>query len=254
MFGVNLKLDLLTKEIEDQYTRENFERIKRKVEAEQILQGDFRFFEIDITETGKKVAIKHNLNFIPKDIIILSKHGDHNLYFNYQDFDSQNIYITSPSPCRVRFLAGSYKDRIVAGKKDFTFIPPSLATEATWLTGAGNPTANQGETGDFYLNTTTQAVYLKTTNSTWTFQGYLNPYPASVGSQLLEIHAVAVLANTWTNVPLTNINKIADVSILDALNSEEVQIAWRIVGAGTQVEIYSKKANTYTVHVEGYKI
>jgi hypothetical protein len=66
-----------------------------------------------------------------------------------------------------------------------------------------------------------------------------------------EYTAVTVAANTWTTVPLLNINNIATVEVFDAIDTNRVLIEWRIVG-GTQVQIRSANANTYTVHTIGY--
>lgn len=248
-----MKLDLLNKEIEDQHVRENFVRIKRELEAQQILSGFWRFFEVDFTETGVKLPFKHNLSFVPQDIIILSREGSQNLYFNYDDFDSENIYVTSTRPCRMRFLAGRYDDKAYGrSKKDFAFVSPPSVEVPTWYSGAGNPDNGLGLAGDFYLNTSSGEVFLKGA-SIWVSQGFLTIPVIAAEKQLLEKVAVTPAANVWTSVPLTDINLIADVSILDDTDQEKLNIDWRIVSAGTQVEIRSKKVNTYTVHVEGYK-
>lgn len=169
-----MKLDLLTSQIEDEYIRENFTRLKRELEAQQILNGFWHFFELDITQIGVKVPIKHNLSFIPRDIIILSKEGDQSLYFNYADFDDKNLYITTPKPCRVRFLAGQYKDKAYGGsKRDFTFVSPPSTSLPTWFTGVSSPDPGLGTVGDFYLNTVTNEILLKTGTIFWTSQGFL---------------------------------------------------------------------------------
>ena len=124
-----MKLDLLTKEVEDQIARENFVRIKRELEAQQILRGQWRFFETEFTQTGVKVPVKHNLSFVPRDIIILSAEGDRNFYFNYENFDDKNLYVTISKPVRLSYLAGRYTDPgYKESKKDFAFVspPPSL--------------------------------------------------------------------------------------------------------------------------------
>lgn len=73
------------------------------------------------------------------------------------------------------------------------------------------------------------------------------------GSGLLttEKTAVTVAANVWTPVPLVQVNNIATVETFDAADLNKIIIEWRIVG-GTQVEIRSTNANTYTVHTIGY--
>jgi hypothetical protein len=248
-----LKLDLLNKEIQDQYSRENFVRLKRELEAQQILNGNWRFFEQEFTQTGVKIPVKHNLSFVPRDIIILSEEGDRNSYFNYENFDATNLYVTISKPVRLRFLAGRFDDRSYGGsKKDFAFVSPPNGGAPTWLTGAGNPVSGLGTAGDFYLNTSSREVFLKLTSS-WSSKGFLSDSPSSISGQRTEIIAVSPAANTWTLVPTTAINKISDVTILDATAQEEMNIDWRLVSAGTQVEIRSKKVNTYTVIIKGYK-
>lgn len=249
-----MKLDLLNKEIQDEYVRENFERIKAKLEAEQILGGFFTFFEVELTQLGPKVPIKHNLSFVPRDIIILSVEGNHNVFFRYEEFDQTNLYVSLTNPCRIRFLAGNYKDRAYGGsKKDFAFVSPASADVPTWFYGVGNPSSSLGSQGDFYFRTDTKQIYLKTTSVIWLSQGYLMDVPPSEGAQRLEISAISVLANVWTPVPTVNINKVADVEIMNNANNEKIDLEWRLVSGGSGVEIRSKKANTYTVHIEGYK-
>lgn len=118
-----MKLDLLLKEIPDLIVRENFFRSKRELEAQQILSGFWHFFEVEFQHSGPLQPIKHNLSFIPQDIIILSVEGNHNLFFNHENFDSTNVYITVEGPCRVRFFAGKYSDKSYGGdKKDLPFV------------------------------------------------------------------------------------------------------------------------------------
>jgi hypothetical protein len=103
-----LKLDLNLKDIEDPIVRENFFRLKRFIEEQTILDGFFTFFEIDIPAAVTSKPVKHNLSFIPKDIVLLSITGDYNAYFNYNDFTSSHIYITAAGPCVIRFLVGTF--------------------------------------------------------------------------------------------------------------------------------------------------
>lgn len=107
-----MKLDLILKDIKDLIVRENFFRIKRQLEDQTILAGFWKFYEIDLPNAGTLIPIKHNLNFIPKDIISLSVVGNYNYYFNYNEFDSQFIYVTTSGPCIIRFLAGAYPSRL----------------------------------------------------------------------------------------------------------------------------------------------
>lgn len=120
-----MKIDLLNKEIDDKFVRENFFRIKGFLEALKILDGHWQFFEVNLTAAGTKVKIKHNLSFVPKDIILLSVYGDQGVYFNYMDFNDTYLHITNHGPCRVRFLAGHYRDDAYAGGyTEYPFVAP----------------------------------------------------------------------------------------------------------------------------------
>lgn len=249
-----MKLDLLNKEVQDPYVRENFRRIKDSLEAEQILGGYFKFFEQEITQVGVKVPIKHNLSFIPQDIIILSIEGSRSIYFNYENFDKDNLYVTLTKPCRIRFLAGNYKNRAYGGSKtDFAFVAPPSTDGSIWYFGAGNPDSGLGLVGDFFFQTTEKSIWIKTANTTWTIQGYLSEFTSSKGSQITEVIPVTTVANVWTSVITAEINKIADLEIFDDTLLEKIDIEWRVVSSGAAAEIRSKKNKTYTVYVQGYK-
>lgn len=120
-----MEIDLLTKEIDDKFVRENVFRLKRFLEALEILDGFWTFFEIDLPVAGTKTKIKHNLKFIPQDILLTSVIGDQKVYFNYVDFDDQYLYVTNRGPCRIRFLAGKYRDSAYGGStKQYPFVAP----------------------------------------------------------------------------------------------------------------------------------
>lgn len=206
---MKLKLDLLIKEIPDVNIRENFNRLKRELEAQQILDGFWRFFEVEFPSGGSSLPVKHNLSFIPRDIILLSVEGDYNYYFNYAEFDAKNIYVTTQGACRIRFLAGNYKNKSYGGsKKDFSFVAPASGgggSGTPWFTGAGNPSGALGSAGDFYLNTTNKQIFLKTGPATWTLQGDLQDTPFETTESLYTANETisalkAVYADTATTL------------------------------------------------------
>ena len=213
-----MKLDLLIKEIPDQNIRENFNRLKRELEAQQILDGFWRFFEVEFPSGGNSLPVKHNLSFIPRDIIFLSVEGDYNIYFNYAEFDASNIYVTTQGACRIRFLAGNYKNKSYGGsKKDFSFVAPASGgggSGTPWFTGAGNPSGALGSAGDFYLNTTTKDVFLKTGVSTWTLQGDLQDTPDSTTT-------INVLAGTTVTAFSTALTDFLSIDFLMNLRKSD---------------------------------
>jgi len=124
-----LDIDLIVKDIPDRYTRENFSRIKKYLDPQILLDGDFKLFEIDIPRANTDFKVIHGLSFIPADIILLHAEGDLNYYFNYQLFDRAYIHIVAKGPVRLRFLAGKILDnqpKVI--KERYPFVPPSWAT------------------------------------------------------------------------------------------------------------------------------
>jgi hypothetical protein len=69
---------------------------------------------------------------------MLSISGDQNLYFRYQEFDSNNIYISSSGPCVVRFLAGAFLDRSYGNiNKSYPLVAPSSGSSSSGVIKAG---------------------------------------------------------------------------------------------------------------------
>lgn len=104
-------LDLILKDIDDPYSRENFFRLKNFLSGQVLFEGDFKLFDISIPEKSTPFKVAHGLSFIPADVIPLSAVGNLNYFFRYQEFTKEFIYITTDGPVRLRFLAGKLKDR-----------------------------------------------------------------------------------------------------------------------------------------------
>jgi hypothetical protein len=58
--------------------------------------------------------------------------------------------------------------------------------------------------------------------------------------------------NTWTPVPVAEINNIATIETFDEFDAQKIILDWRIVG-GVSVQVRSANLITVTVHVIGYK-
>lgn len=152
-------IDLILKDIEDPYTRENFFRLKSFLDRQVWFEGDFQLYDVSIPSKVSSFKIRHGLTFIPADIITLAAEGDYNFYFRYNDFDKENIYVYAQGPVRIRFLAGKLKDPIrsrqQAGDSDYPLIAPgdilgsaspgfvygavNDKTAGFWLTSEGIP-------------------------------------------------------------------------------------------------------------------
>jgi hypothetical protein len=138
-------IDLILKELKDEYSQENFTRLKDFIDRQILFEGDFKFFDILIPKASTNFRILHGLTFIPADIILLSANGDQNFYFKYQFFNTDSIYVSTNGPVRIRFLAGKLKDRLKSqGNQDsnLPFVAPGD------LIGPSSPGFVYGAVGD----------------------------------------------------------------------------------------------------------
>lgn len=116
-------IDLILKEIEDKYTREDFFRIKNFIDQEVMLSGNFKFHEaLFETAVNGDVNFAHNLDFVPTDVIVLSVIGDQNVYFKMDEATRDNLVLSVRGPAKIRFLAGSYSDRLSPTNVDLPFV------------------------------------------------------------------------------------------------------------------------------------
>lgn len=98
--------------IEDTGIRENFSNILEEFKK-TIHRFDFQFFEVVFTAAVTNYKFKHNMRFVPKDVIQTSVIGAGAVTFNYANFDSNFIDITTTGACTVRFIAGNFSKQSV---------------------------------------------------------------------------------------------------------------------------------------------
>lgn len=141
-----MKLELLLRDIKEQVVRDNFERVKDLFDKLRILDGDWRFFDVDLPTAGLN-EIKHRLTFAPKDIILLSAVGDQAFFFKYQNFDRDHIYIYTSGPVRLRFFAGVLTEGVY-GQSDantravtYDFSPPTPIARSATIDFGSTPVA-----------------------------------------------------------------------------------------------------------------
>jgi hypothetical protein len=150
-------VELILKDIKDLHIRENFFRVKEFLNGQVLFEGDFKLFDVTVPQAEAVFTVKHGLTFIPQDIIPLHFEGDGNYYFRYQEFDKQNIYLTTVGPTRVRFLAGKLRDRasaeirqnklpfiapgdvIAPASPGFVYAAVNQKSDLFWLTSEGIP-------------------------------------------------------------------------------------------------------------------
>lgn len=233
-----MRLDLLLKEVGDRILRENFTRLSDFLAKQQLLDGDWYFFEVNATTSGT-ISVPHRLSYVPRDIILLHATGDQNYYFNYQDFDRENIYITVQGPVLLRFFAGRVENKAYGGMRpEHPFVQLSTGgggggSGTTWLTGNTNPSSGLGANGDFYLNLVSKSVFYKT-GGVWVDQGYLGDQPPTkvqVTYQAAQVISALrpVYADTLTTV------RVAD---LTAFNTSKVLgIATNAASIGASITV-----------------
>lgn len=105
---------LFLKEVADTYIRSNFERLQTEFRTFPIYQGKFKFMEIELTEAVANFRIRHNLGFLPKDVIQTSLVGAGSLTWNYTLFTKEELDLTTSGACKVRLFVGSYEEGSLA--------------------------------------------------------------------------------------------------------------------------------------------
>lgn len=137
-------IDLILKDIEDPYVRENFFRLSQFINRQVWFEGDFQLYDVTIPREYNDFKVRHGLTFIPADIIPLAVEGNYNFYFKYKDFDTENMYIHAEGPVRIRFLAGKLKDQIKNNltTKSLPFVAPGD------IVGPASPGFVYGAVGD----------------------------------------------------------------------------------------------------------
>ncbi len=120
-------LELILKDISDNYVRENFFRIAKYFKKLVFANETFRVFNVDIREASPKLSLKHGLSFIPEDVVVTRIEGDFNFYFRFQEFDRENLYITAAGPVKLKFLAGSFDNELRRNAVGATYplVPPA---------------------------------------------------------------------------------------------------------------------------------
>lgn len=104
------KLELILKDITDQYIRENFFRLLKWIGEDNVRKSDFKFFEITFQAAGSGIKYAHRLGYVPMDIIVTRISDQENVVFNYDSFDATNFDMEVTGPCTVRFFAGRYRE------------------------------------------------------------------------------------------------------------------------------------------------
>lgn len=98
----------LSKDIEDESSRDNFKKLQDFLSSIPLLKGDFKFFEISVSSAVTNFKFKHNLSFIPMDVLQTYVSGGVSVTWNYDSFDRTNVDITTDGATTIRAFIGRY--------------------------------------------------------------------------------------------------------------------------------------------------
>lgn len=86
-------------------------RVEDYIRSEEILRGEWRFFEIAITGAKTNYQFVHNLGFKPTDVIQTSLIGAGAITWNYALFTKEFLDITTTGDLTVRAFVGRFDRR-----------------------------------------------------------------------------------------------------------------------------------------------
>lgn len=103
-------IDLILKDVADQYVRENFSRLLKFFRKQAVLKTQLRHVEITVPRAITNFRFKHNLGFLPKDVIPTSVIGAGAVTWNYSLFDNEFLDLTTTDEVVVRAFVGTYRE------------------------------------------------------------------------------------------------------------------------------------------------
>lgn len=105
-----MRISFFLEEIDDEYIRENFKKLSDAILAEAVLKGEFKFFSIPVAAAGANLIFKHNLSFVPRDIIMTNVSNGAAVTWIYDSFTSTNLVFTVTAACTIRAFIGTYAE------------------------------------------------------------------------------------------------------------------------------------------------
>lgn len=120
-------MDLYTKQIDDKYIRDNFERIEETLNNLVFNQGDFEFFEFRVEGEQDAYKLYHNLGFNPNDVIVTKAIGSA-YQFNYNGFNDQYLTVETSGDLYLRCIIGNLRGDEVTGENAFAAITDDLGS------------------------------------------------------------------------------------------------------------------------------
>lgn len=107
----NTKLNLFTKEIDNEHSRKNFSNISDFLRDQPLLKGKFVFFTYTFSQAVTNAKIPHPLNFVPKDAFITSKlPASVDVTLNQENWNISSLDITTSGAVTIRMFIGTYAE------------------------------------------------------------------------------------------------------------------------------------------------
>lgn len=102
---------LFTESITDSNARDLLNSLLDQLNEIPQIKGTWQFIEFTVATATTNYKHPHRLGFIPKDVLVLSTRGSGSIVWNYDDFTSTNLNVTtSGGSITVRAFVGTYQE------------------------------------------------------------------------------------------------------------------------------------------------
>ena len=100
-------------QIEDVWVREGIQYLYERLLAEVIVKSSFSFFEYTFTDAVTDEQVRHNLGFIPKDIIVSGVNPQSGAFtYKAELSTTSTLTVSTSGACVVRLFMGNYTDGV----------------------------------------------------------------------------------------------------------------------------------------------
>lgn len=109
-----MSLELYTKQIDDKYLRQNFEKISNAFNDLVFTLGDFKFYEFTIKGAQTDFRLYHKLGFNPNDIMVTKAIGS-SYQWDYSGFNDEYLTVQTTGDLYLRVFIGNMRGDEVTG-------------------------------------------------------------------------------------------------------------------------------------------
>ena len=120
-----MSLELYTKQIDDKYLRQNFEKISNAFNDLVFTLGDFKFYEFTIKGARDSFRLYHKLGFNPNDIMVTKAIGS-SYQWDYSGFNDEYLTVQTTGDLYLRVFIGNMRGDEVVGSSALAGIIDDL--------------------------------------------------------------------------------------------------------------------------------